>query len=156
MLGTSQVCGMLGILKLHRQAWVAPGDAEQGSRGQLQLPGVPNASWLVRDWRFEEDSVFRPLPVTWEAYIQVPGGLGSLTTLWERAMAVWVLSFQPKVVRTWSAQAQLVLRRGPASPEVTQGWNRTQAGVILQSWCRALLFLREKRKYFCAPAKCKN
>jgi len=36
--------------------------------GQLQLTGVLNPSWLVRDRRFEEDFVFRPLPVMWEAF----------------------------------------------------------------------------------------
>lgn len=74
--------GILGILKLHRQAWVAPGDAEWSSRGQLQLTGVPNSSWLDRDWRSEEDSELRPLPIVWEAYIWIPVGLACLTAVW--------------------------------------------------------------------------
>lgn len=89
-------CGMLGILKLHRQTWVTPGDAEWGSRRQLRLTGVPSSSWLVRDWRSEEDSELRQLPREWEACIWIPVGLGCLTALWVSAMAVLVLPFQLK------------------------------------------------------------
>lgn len=133
MLGILKVCGVLGILKLGRQAWVIQGDAEQDSRGQEQLTGVPSPPWLLRDQRFEEDSLFRPLPVSWEAYIRVPVGLGRLTAPW---CEPWLCRF--------GLSSQKVLHTQHSTVPKPQGWGGTQVGVSLRSWCRAHLLLGER------------
>lgn len=123
--------GMLGVLKLHSQVWMAPGDTEWGSRGQRQLARVPSTSWLVRNRRVEEDSVFKPLLIVWDACIGAALGVGHPTALWVWAVAELVLPFRAqRCFVPGLHRYSLCSDMGPQDPKVVQGWKGTQAGVI--------------------------
>lgn len=135
-------------------------DGERGSRGQLELTGVPNPSCLVRDRSFEDDSVFRPLPIVWEPCRWVPVGLGCLTALWVRAVAVLVSPCQPKgalyQVCAGTAGAQAWPRKPRGSPGLERNSGLCNPLVLVQSTAFLVEKKKKKRKYVYAPAKCED